>query len=161
MTAVSNANTASRVELKAGGHRHRFKHLVGDYGLIFVFFACLVVLSIGTTSFLTLGNLINVIRQSSIIGFIALGMTFVMITAGIDLSVGSIAGLSGVIAASFAPGNSSAFALPVAAGLGISLLIGLINAGLIIRGGVLPFLATLAIMAATRGFTLIYRPGSA
>jgi putative xylitol transport system permease protein len=159
MTLVSKTITASQVELNAGRHRHRFKHLIGDYGLIVVFLVCLVLLSIGTTSFLTVGNLINVIRQSSIIGFIALGMTFVMITAGIDLSVGSIVGLSGVIAASLALGNSSAFALPVAAGLGIGLLVGLINAGLIIRGGVLPFLATLAIMAASRGSTLIYTDG--
>jgi putative xylitol transport system permease protein len=90
MTLVSKTITASQVELNAGGHRHRFKHLIGDYGLIVVFLICFVLLSIGTTSFLTVGNLINVIRQSSIIGFIALGMTFVMITAGIDLSVGSI-----------------------------------------------------------------------
>ncbi len=159
MTAVLKNNASSRVELNTGGHSHRYKHLVGDYGLIVVFFACVALLSIGTNSFLTVGNLINVIRQSSIIGLIALGMTFVMITAGIDLSVGSIAGLSGVIAASLAPGNSSAFALPVAGGLGIGLLVGLINAGLIIRGGVLPFLATLAIMAAARGFTLIYTDG--
>jgi putative xylitol transport system permease protein len=159
MRAVSEDDTSSRVEVNAGGGKHGLKHLVGDYGLIVVFFACLVLLSISTTSFLTVSNLINVVRQSSIIGFIALGMTFVMITAGIDLSVGSIVGLSGVVAASLAPGTSSAIALPVAAGLGVGLLVGLINAGLIIRGGVLPFLATLAIMAASRGFTLIYTDG--
>lgn len=159
MSAAPPANASSRVPLQAAGREHRFKHLVGDYGLIVVFLACLAFLSVRTTSFLTVSNVINVIRQSSIIGFIALGMTFVMITAGIDLSVGSVVGLGGVIAASLAPANSSAFVLPIAAGLGVGLLVGLINAGLIVRAGVLPFLATLAIMAATRGFTLIYTDG--
>ena len=70
MTLVSKTITASQVELNASGHRHRFNHLIGDYGLTVVFLICFVLLSIGTTSFLTVGNLINVIRQSSIIGFI-------------------------------------------------------------------------------------------
>jgi putative xylitol transport system permease protein len=159
VNAVSSTSGSARAHLNTGGPGYRLKHLVGDYGLIVVFIACLVFLSVGTTSFLTVGNLINVIRQSSIIGFIALGMTFVMITAGIDLSVGSVVGLGGVIAASLAPATSSSFAMPIVAGLGTGLLVGLINAGLIVRGGVLPFLATLAIMAATRGFTLIYTDG--
>jgi putative xylitol transport system permease protein len=141
------------------GKGDHLKHLVGDYGLIVVFAGCLVLLSIGTTSFLTVDNLINVVRQSSIIGFIALGMTFVMITAGIDLSVGSVVGLAGVTAASLAPATTSGFVLPVAGGLLSGLIIGLINAGLIVRGGVLPFLATLAVMAATRGLTLIFTDG--
>jgi putative xylitol transport system permease protein len=141
------------------GVRHRSLKCRSYYGLIVVFLACLLLLSISTDSFLTVSNLINVVRQSSIIGFIALGMTFVMITAGIDLSVGSVAGLAGVVAASLAPASSSAFAAPLAAGLGVGLFVGLVNAVLIVRGRVLPFLATLAIMAATRGITLIYTDG--
>lgn len=137
----------------------RLKHFVGDYGLIVVFAASVVLLSIGTNSFLTVDNLINVVRQSSIIGFIALGMTFVMITAGIDLSVGSVVGLAGVVAASLAPSTTTSFVLPVTGGLLAGLVVGLINAGLVVRGGVLPFLATLAVMAATRGITLIYTDG--
>ena len=159
MSAVSSTMTSSGHHIDSGLQWNRLKHLVGDYGLIVVFTACLVALSVGTESFLTVGNLINVIRQSSIIGFIALGMTFVMITAGIDLSVGSVAGLGGVLAASLAPANSSAFVLPILAGLGVGLFVGVINAGLIVRGGVLPFLATLAVMAAIRGTTLIYTDG--
>ena len=77
MSAFSQMNTSGSVGLNKSEPGYRIKHLAGDYGLIVVFFACLVFLSIGTTSFLTIGNLINVIRQSSIIGFIALGMTFV------------------------------------------------------------------------------------
>ena len=124
MSALSPSHASSQVRLNSGGQRTRLKQLAGDYGLIAVFIACLVLLSIGTNSFLTVSNLINVVRQSSSIGFIALGMTFVMITAGIDLSVGSVAGLAGVVAASLAPANSSAFALPVAAGLGTGLIVG-------------------------------------
>ena len=137
----------------------RIKHLIGDYGLMVVFAACLVFLTFATDVFLTVNNIINVLRQSSIIGFIALGMTLVMITAGIDLSVGSIVGLAGVIAALLAPAHSGALAVPVLGGLAIGVVVGLINAGLIVRGNVLPFLATLAVMAATRGATLIVTDG--
>ena len=159
MSVLSGTKSSRELQLDAAEQSYRFKQLIGDYGLVAVFLACVILLSTGTESFLTTSNLINVIRQSSIIGFIALGMTFVMITAGIDLSVGSVAGFGGVIAASFAPANSSAFVLPVIAGLLTGLLVGLINAGLIVRGGVLPFLATLAVMAATKGVTLIYTDG--
>ena len=158
--SVENLRDVFTPKAPTGGDAsRRLKHLAGDYGLIVVFICCLVFLSIVSDAFLTPGNMINVVRQSSIIGLIALGMTFVMITAGIDLSVGSVVGLAGVVAASFAPGNSSAFLLPMAAGIGVGLLVGFVNAALIVRGGVLPFLATLAVMAAARGATLIYTDG--
>jgi ribose/xylose/arabinose/galactoside ABC-type transport system permease subunit len=159
MSVLSETKPSSGVEINPAEQSYRLKQIIGDYGLVVVFLACLLLLSIGTDSFLTTGNLINVIRQSSIIGFIALGMTFVMITAGIDLSVGSFVGLAGVIAASVASADSSAFVLPVIAGLLTGMLVGLINAGLIVKGGVLPFLATLAVMAAIKGITLIYTDG--
>jgi ribose/xylose/arabinose/galactoside ABC-type transport system permease subunit len=149
--------SSSRVA--GGGRAQRLQHLVGDYGLIAVFLVCFIALSLTSDAFLTVGNLVNVLRQSSIVGLIALGMTFVMITSGIDLSVGSTTGLAGAVAASLAPGSSAAFAVPLVAGLGVGLLVGLVNAGLIIRGGVLPFLATLAVMAAARGAALIFTDG--
>ncbi|MFC0528994.1 ABC transporter permease [Phytohabitans kaempferiae] len=135
------------------------KNFVGAYGLPIVFLLVVVYLSISAENFLTVTNLVNVVRQSSMVGFLALGLTFVMITAGIDLSVGSIVGLSGVVAATMAPGDGAAFLLPILLGLAIGALVGAINASLIIFGGILPFLATLAVMAAVRSGSLIFTDG--
>jgi len=133
------------------------KQLAGDYGLIVVFIVVFLFLTFDAGAFLTTGNLINVLRQSSIIGFVAVGMTLVMITAGIDLSVGAVVGLGGVVCASHASGG--ALILPVALALGIGIAVGVVNAGLITKGGILPFLATLAVMSIARSLALIYSNG--
>ncbi|WP_020576170.1 ABC transporter permease [Actinopolymorpha alba] len=141
------------------GRSRRVKNLIGDYGLVAIFVVCFVVLSATTSGFLTVDNLINVIEQSSIIGFLAIGLTFVMLTGGIDLSVGAVVGLAGVVSASFAQSAGAGGLLPLALGLTVGLLVGLVNSGLIIRGGVLPFLATLAVLTIARGLALIYSDG--
>lgn len=135
------------------------KHIVGDYGILLIFAASLVFLSATAENFLTVDNLVNVIRQSSIIGIIALGMTFVMITAGIDLSVGSVVGLAGMVFASFAPSTGSAFWIPLVLGLGVGLLVGFVSAALVVWGKILPFLATLATMAIARTAALVATDG--
>ena len=137
----------------------RVKHFVGDYGLPIVFLLVVVYLSVNAENFLTVTNLVNVVRQSSLVGFLALGMTFVMITAGIDLSVGSVVGLSGVVAATMAPADGAAFLLPILVAVLVGALVGALNASLIVFGGILPFLATLAMMAAVRSGALIFTDG--
>ncbi len=140
----------------AGAKVMRF---AGDYGILLIFLAVLVYLSLATPYFLTVGNLTNVVRQSSIIGFIALGMTFVMITAGIDLSVGSVVGLVGICAALLAPASGEAFILPIVAGLAVGALVGYLNSGLIVWLSIMPFLATLAMMAVSRSAALVINQG--
>lgn len=135
------------------------KHFVGDYGILLIFAACFVFLSVSAENFLTTDNLVNVVRQSSIIGIIALGMTFIMITAGIDLSVGSVVGLAGMVFAMLAPSTGSAFWLPLVAGLGTGLLVGFLSAALVVWGKILPFLATLATMAIARTAALVITDG--
>lgn len=135
------------------------KHFVGDYGILLIFAACLVFLSISAENFLTVDNIVNVVRQSSIIGIIALGMTFVMITAGIDLSVGSVVALAGMVFAMHAPSTGSAFWFPLVAGLGVGLLVGFLSAALVVWGKILPFLATLATMAIARTAALVITDG--
>ncbi|KRC65801.1 sugar ABC transporter permease [Aeromicrobium sp. Root236] len=142
-----------------GSRSVRAKNIIGDYGIVIVLIAVMAYFSVATSTFLSADNLINVIRQSSIVGFVALGMTFVMITAGIDLSVGSVVGLASITAASLADGGSTAFILPIVIGLAAGALVGLVNANLIIRAGILPFLATLATMAVVRSACLIYTNG--
>lgn len=137
----------------------RLKHFLGDYGLVLVFLIAIVYLTLTADNFLTTTNLINIVRQSSIVGFLALGITFVMITSGIDLSVGSIVGLGGIAAALLAPADGGAWLLPVVVGIAVGILVGLANSALILGGAILPFLATLAMMTVARSAALIVTDG--
>ena len=117
------------------------------------------VLSVATENFLTVQNILTILLQISVIGIVAIGQTMVMITAGIDLSVGSIVGLSGVTAAL---GMASlGLSIPVAVLLGVAagLLCGVIN-GLLVTGvKIPPFIATLGMMSIARGAALVLTDG--
>jgi ribose transport system permease protein len=102
-------------------------------------------------AFPTPENLLNVLRQNSMLGLIALGMTFVILTGGIDLSVGSLLAIAGVLAANVANHGSLA-ALVV--GVGAAALLGLINGVVIAKARIQPFITTLAMMIAARGLAL-------
>ena len=121
-------------------------------------FICLI-FAIGSNEFLTLSNLINVALQTSIIAIVSIGMTFTILTAGIDLSVGSVMALSGAVAAGLAVQQGWGTAFAIGAALVLGALIGGINGLLIIRGGMPPFVATLAMLAVARGLTLVYTDG--
>jgi ribose/xylose/arabinose/galactoside ABC-type transport system permease subunit len=101
--------------------------------------------------FLTSENLLNVVAQNSMVGLIALGMTFVILTGGIDLSVGSLLAVGGVIAATLAGNN---FAVVLVAAVGATTLLGLVNGLVIARVRIQPFIVTLAMMIAARGLAL-------
>jgi len=118
-----------------------------------------VVLSALSPNFLTLNNILNVMRQVSINALIAFGMTFVILTGGIDLSVGSILALSAVLGA----GWMSAGMDPILAtllGVGAGALMGLANGLIICQGRVAPFIATLATMTIFRGLALAQTNGT-
>ena len=101
--------------------------------------------------FPTTDNIFNVLRQSSVIGVLAIGMTFVIATGGIDLSVGSMVAAAAVAGGQFADSGSVAFLLGA---IGMGVLLGGVNAGLIAYGKVVPFIATLAMFAMARGLAL-------
>lgn len=117
-----------------------------------------IALWIATPYFGTTSNLVNVIQQSTIIGIIAVGMTFVIITGGIDLSVGSIVALSGIVFGTLAhAGVPLAVAVVIAFIAGI--LCGAINGALITIGRLPPFIATLGMMSVARGVALLLSDG--
>jgi ribose transport system permease protein len=103
--------------------------------------------------FLTEFNISNVLRQNSMLGLVALGMTFVILTGGIDLSVGSLVAVAGVIAAQLA-NRGTLFA--VAAAIAFTALLGFANGLVIAKARIQPFIATLAMMIAARGLALVY-----
>jgi galactofuranose transport system permease protein len=102
-------------------------------------------------AFLTPENLLNVLRQNSMLGLVAVGMTFVILTGGIDLSVGSLLAVAGVIAANLAGRGAL---LAVIAAVGCATLLGLVNGAVIAKARIQPFITTLAMMIAARGLAL-------
>ncbi len=111
-----------------------------------------------TPHFLTVSNLLNIAEQTSINAIVAVGMTFVILSAGIDLSVGSIVALSGVVLGTALKGGQP---MPIALllALCVGLACGLVNGGLISWGGLPPFIVTLGTMSIARGAALLYTEG--
>ncbi|MGI9110127.1 MAG: ABC transporter permease, partial [Opitutales bacterium] len=135
------------------------RNLLHRFGLLFVILLVGLALSLTTDTFLSVANLTNVAKQVSINGILAVGVTFVLLTAGVDLSLGSVVALSGVACATFAhPGEHSVF-VPIAVGLLTGAACGLINGALVTRGGVAPFIVTLGMMTIARGLALIVSGG--
>jgi len=126
--------------------------------LVILIGSMFLVLSLLTDKFLTVNNLQNLLRQTAIYGVIAIGMTFVIMSGGIDLSVGAVVGLSGVLSAMFMSTKASvAWPVPLAilVAVAISSLVGLINGAIIYDGKVPPFIATLGIQTAVRGAIML------
>ncbi|HWO78513.1 MAG TPA: ribose ABC transporter permease [Bacillus sp. (in: firmicutes)] len=117
-----------------------------------------VILAIMSPNFLTIDNILNVLRQVSINGLIAFGMTFVILTGGIDLSVGSIFALSSALSAGMMVGGMDPI-LAVLCGVLLGAMMGTVNGLAITKGKVAPFIATLATMTVYRGLTLVYTEG--
>lgn len=136
----------------------RLRELLQRYGLILVFLLLCLALTFLSDRFLTVNNMVNVLRQSTINGIIAIGMTYVILTAGIDLSVGAILALSAVVTADLLQ-QGTAVPLAVLIGLGIGGGLGLINGLIITKAKVPPFVATLGMMTIARGLALTYTAG--
>jgi len=107
---------------------------------------------------MTVSNLLNVAQQTTLVAIIAVGMTFVIITGGIDLSVGSALAFSGVAMATLLQ-KGVPLGIALLAGLGAGLLCGLINGLLITIGRLPPFIATLGMMSVARGAALVFTGG--
>lgn len=138
-------------------------NFIKNYGIIFVFILFCIILTIISPYFLTSKNIFNVLRQISINGLLSIGMTFVILTGGIDLSVGSILAFSGVVGASLASTASGGTVSPLIISIGLALLSGIlfgsINGGLVAKWKLAPFVVTLGMMSMARGFTYIYSNG--
>lgn len=115
--------------------------------------------AVNSSAFLTTSNMLNVLRQISINAIIALGMTFVLLTGGIDLSVGSIVAASGSLMVSTIVSLGIPLWQGVLIGLGLGLLLGLINGVVIAKGGLPPFIVTLAMLTIARGLAYVYTDG--
>ncbi|ACV29640.1 Ribose transport system permease protein rbsC [Anaerococcus prevotii] len=129
-----------------------------NLGTIVALIILIVFVSVLNPAFLQVNNLLNLMRQLIINGFIALGMTFVILTGGIDLSVGSTLALTSAIFAGLLQGGMPTI-LAILIALGLGLILGLVNGILITKGKLAPFIVTLATMTIFRGLTLVYMDG--
>ena len=125
---------------------------IQEYALVFVVALLVVVGAIlEGDAFLSSDNMLNVLRQASVVGVLAIGMTFVIATGGIDLSVGSMTAACAIAGGQFVDSGSLAFVLGA---IGMGIILGGINAGAIAYGRVVPFIATLAMFTMARGIAL-------
>lgn len=156
-------NDATATEQERGGFD--WKEFIGKYGIFLIFLgicALLAILTIdgGRSIFLRYRNIANVLRQSSVIGIIALGVTFVIITQGIDLSSGSLVAMIGVLSAMLA---REAYGLPVfvpvVGAMLLGVLAGTINGTLTAKAKIPPFIATLGMMTSARGIGFLVTGG--
>lgn len=134
--------------------------MIARYGIVISFVILFIALSFVSQNFLSPNNLLNVLRQVSINGVLAVGMTFVILTAGIDLSIGSMLAFAGAVAASLVTGPD-AFnpVVAVVAGVTVGSICGALNGTLIAYFRVPAFVVTLGMLSVARGATLLYSGG--
>jgi ribose transport system permease protein len=129
------------------------------FNLLFIFIALFVVASVSAPQFLTTQNMANLLQQSSLTGIVAIGMTVVILTSGIDLSVGSVAALSGMLVAIFI-GIGLPWPVAMALAIGSGLVLGGVMGGLSAYLVLPAFMVTLAGMQSIRGMTYLTTNGT-
>jgi len=143
---------------EAGATRALGSHSGRQLGTLAGLLTLCVILWAATPHFLTVSNLLNVLEQTALNAVVAVGMTFVIISGGIDLSVGSVLALAGICLALALEAG-----VPAPAAIGLALVVGtgcgLINGVLITRGRLPPFIATLGMMSVARGVALMLAEG--
>lgn len=153
MTETSSGRSSNSQRLQAS-----ILGLVRRGGVLLALILLVGVATVLSDRFLTVPNLLNVLRQVSIVGILAVGMTFVILTKGIDLSIGSILGVAVVLFA----GILEAQSIPVAIFLGLAAAmgLGLVNGLGVAYAGVPPFIMTLGMLSFARGLAFLYTGGT-
>jgi ribose transport system permease protein len=143
---------------EAGARRALVAHSGRQLGTLAGLLTLCVILWVATPHFLTVSNLLNVLEQTALNAVVAVGMTFVIISGGIDLSVGSVLALAGIcLALALEAGVPAPAAIAIALAVGVAC--GLVNGLLITLGRLPPFIATLGMMSVARGVALLMAEG--
>ena len=135
----------------------QFKDIIRRYGILIGLIGLITGFSVLSERFFTISNMLIVMRQTSIVAFLAVGMSFVILGAGIDLSVGSVLAFSGAVGAGVMQNGGIFFG--ILAGLALGTALGAFNGIVITKLKIPSFIATLAMMAIARGGTLVYTDG--
>ncbi len=153
---MSTAQATGRPGLRVpDAVRDRFSEIVSQLTAAGALIVVFIYLSFASPYFLSAGNLFNVGVQSSVIALVAVGETLVILTAGIDLSVGSVAALSGVLGVMAMSQAGLPVFVGVLIGVAVGALAGLVNGLLVSRGQLAPFIATLGMFGVARGLAFI------
>ncbi|MFD9907572.1 substrate-binding domain-containing protein [Streptomyces sp. NPDC059063] len=136
------------------------RRLLLDNGALTALVALVVAMSLLSGDFLTTQNLLNVGVQAAVTAILAFGVTFVIVSAGIDLSVGSVAALSATVLAWSATKEGVPVAIAVLLAVATGIACGLVNGALVSYGKLPPFIATLAMLSVARGLSLVISQGS-
>jgi ribose/xylose/arabinose/galactoside ABC-type transport system permease subunit len=130
-----------------------------EYGIFIAFLLICITLTFISPQFLTISNWSIIFTQVAINALLAFGVTFVIITGGIDLSIGSIVAVSGIVVATLGHPDQFPLIVPILGGLLMGLFIGILNGFLITKSKIAPFIVTLGIMTIGRGVALILSNG--
>jgi ribose/xylose/arabinose/galactoside ABC-type transport system permease subunit len=133
----------------------------GAYGVWIALAALLVVAALTAPEFFGTANLQDVLRRASILGIVTMGQVLVLMTAGLDLSVGAMIGMTAVLIAESARSDGPPFPVAVGAAVGLALVVGLVNGLLVARRRVPPFVATFGMLIVLEGLRLAYTGGTA
>ena len=130
-------------------------NFIAKHSPLFILVTLCIVLAVASEDFRSSGNLQSVAQRTAVVGIMAVGQLAVILTAGIDLSVGSVVALSGVVGCMAMVNHSIPVPLGILLGAGVGLACGLVNGLLVAKGRIPPFIVTLGMMMAARGAALI------
>ncbi len=137
---------------------NRYLQFIIKHNTVFIFLIMLLVSALVSDVFFTSANLFNLVRQVTPVGIISMGMLLVILTGGIDLSVGSIVAMTGVLCALFT--RTMPLPLAIIVSLACGLLVGSLSGYLVSMHKIAPFIATLALMSIVRGLGFIFSKGA-
>lgn len=161
--SIEPADSAAPIKPKSRGisvdPSLSFAHIYRKYGTILIFVGIFILASILSPTFLTEANLTNVLRQVVVVSLLACGVTFIIILGHIDVSLGSVLALCGVLAASVMAMTGSVI-LAIIAGVAVGILTGIVNGFVITFFRIPSFIMTLAMTTVARGVVLLYTGGS-
>ncbi|MDD2534500.1 MAG: ABC transporter permease [Eubacteriales bacterium] len=156
---MAHSSNQKPIKIESNSFGSQFSKVIDKLGIIVVLIFLLILMSLLTDKFLTPMNLTNVVRQISFIALIAIGVTSIIITTGIDLSSGSVVGLTSVVVASAAHPGQFPLVVTILIGLSVGLVVGLINGFLVAYAKLPPFIATMGTWTTVRGLALLYSNG--
>jgi ribose transport system permease protein len=155
---LANVNTIKQPNPQTSSAKSRLSWLWSEYSVIIAFLVIFIAAAFMNPRFLDINNQLNILMQVSIIGIVALGMTVVMLSGGIDLSVGSVLVFVGVVSVLALNATGSIFVAIVTA-LVVGSFAGFLNGLMVAKGRIASFIATLGMMAAARSIALYIAEG--
>jgi ribose transport system permease protein len=158
--SIAPITRSSRSEFRMAWPREFARKHGADLRIAGVFAVLAIVLSVSSRNFTSVGNLLNLMDQAVVVGIVALGQTFVILVAGIDLSVGAIVGLAGIIIGLSMTQANLPLPIALAVGLLSGMIFGLFNGLLVTKGRLAAFIVTLGAMSIGRSMAFVISDGN-